>query len=265
MKNLTGYWTGTLSGTNSGGVTLDIKQVDDRVFGVGKFHEPALGHYEYSIEGKLDQRLSFTLDPGKNPHGLILGKVHAVGALETDNKITGRWKSDIETEGVFTVERHDMSQVEAELPKSNSVFVVHGHDEGTKQSVARFLEKLGVEPVILQEQINKGMTVLEKFEAFADRAAFAVILMTPDDKGYPVNQESEAKYRARQNVILELGYFAAKLGRNRTLVLTKGDVELPSDIFGIVYEKLDHGEGWKMRLARELREAGLEIDMNKAI
>lgn len=122
-----------------------------------------------------------------------------------------------------------------------------------------------MKPVILQEQINKGMTVLEKFEAFSDRAAFAIILMTPDDKGYPVNLEYEAKYRARQNVILELGYFAAKLGRNRTLVLTKGDIELPSDIFGIVYEKLDHGEGWKIRLARELREAGFNIDMNKAI
>jgi len=265
MKNLTGYWTGTLSGTNSGGVTLDIKQVDDQVFGIGKIHEPALGYYEYSIKGKIEDSLSFTLDPGKNPRGLVLGKVHAVGSIENENKITGRWKSDIGTEGVFTVERHDMSEVVAHLPKNKSVFVVHGHDEGTKQSVARFLEKMGVVPVILQEQINKGMTVLEKFEAFADRAVFAIVLMTPDDKGYPVNRESEAKYRARQNVILELGYFSAKLGRNRILVLTEGDIELPSDIFGVVYEKMDHGEGWKIRLARELREAGLEIDLNKAI
>jgi Predicted nucleotide-binding protein containing TIR -like domain len=265
MKNLTGYWTGTISGTNSGGITLDIKQIDNRIFGIGKIHEPALGQYEYSIEGTVGNNISFNLLPGKNPHGLPLGKVHAIGVIESENKITGRWKSEIETEGVFTVERFSVKEIENELPKKNSVFIVHGHDEGAKQSVARFLERLGIEPVILQEQINKGMTVLEKFEVFADRAAFAVVLMTPDDKGYPVNGESEARLRARQNVILELGYFASKLGRDKTLVLTKGDLELPSDVFGLVYEKMDHGEGWKMRLARELKAANFEIDMNKVI
>jgi len=265
MDNLTGYWTGTLSGTNSGGISLNIKQLDNRIFGIGKFHEPALGYYEYSIEGKVEENISFSLLPGKNPLGLILGKVTAIGVIETENKITGRWRSEIGTEGAFIIERFNVKEIEKELPKKNSVFIVHGYDEGARQSVARFIEKLGIEPVILQEQINKGMTVLEKFEIFADRAGFAVVLMTPDDKGYPVNRESEAKTRARQNVILELGYFAAKLGRDRTLVLTKGDLELPSDIFGLVYEKMDQGEGWKMRLARELKEVGFEIDMNKAI
>jgi predicted nucleotide-binding protein len=89
--------------------------------------------------------------------------------------------------------------------------------------------------------------------------------MTPDDFGYPGGKEEEKKHRPRQNVVLELGYFAARLGRDKTLVLTRGDVEMPSDFLGLVYEAMDKGEGWKMRLARELKAAGFDIDLNRAI
>lgn len=177
----------------------------------------------------------------------------------------GGLPSEIGTEGVLSATRFENKQLVPALPDNNSVFLVHGHDEGAKHSVARFLEQLGVKPVILQEQINRGMTVIEKFEEFAARAGFAVILMTPDDFGYPIGKEEEKKQRPRQNVVLELGFFAAKLGRAKTLVLIKGDVEMPSDVMGLVYEPMDRTEGWKMRLARELKAAGFEIDMNKVI
>ena len=109
------------------------------------------------------------------------------------------------------------------------------------------------------------MTVIEKFEDFAARAGFAIVLMTPDDFGYPVGKEEEKKHRPRQNVVLELGYFAAHLGRSKTFVLLKGDIEMPSDVLGLVYERMDNSEGWKMRLARELKGAGFEIDLNQTI
>ena len=109
------------------------------------------------------------------------------------------------------------------------------------------------------------MTVIEKFEDFAARAGFAVVLMTPDDYGYPSGKEEEKKHRPRQNVVLELGYFAACLGRNKTFVLVKGEIEMPSDVLGLVYERMDNNEGWKIRLARELKSAGFNIDLNRAI
>jgi predicted nucleotide-binding protein len=143
--------------------------------------------------------------------------------------------------------------------------VVHGHDDGAKHSVARFLEQLGIVPVILQEQINRGMTVIEKFEDLAGRAGFAVILITPDDMGHAAGKEQEKKNRPRQNVVLELGYFVGRLGRSKTLVLVKGEVEMPSDVLGLVYEPMDRTEGWKIRLARELKASGFEIDLNRAI
>jgi predicted nucleotide-binding protein len=267
MANIdfSGYWTGKIEGTNQGGLTLDIRQTGDIVAGVAKLSEPSLGQYEYFIEGQARESLSARLTPGRQSGNINLGVVQVVASLDAQGKMSGRWTSGIGTEGVFSATKYDASKLEEELPTSNSVFLVHGHDEGAKHSVARFIEQLGVTPVILQEQINRGMTIIEKFEEFAARAGFAVILMTPDDVGYPVSREEEKKHRPRQNVLLELGYFAAKLGRSKTFVLTKGDVEMPSDIFGLVYEPMDKNEGWKIRLARELKAAGFTIDLNRAI
>lgn len=109
------------------------------------------------------------------------------------------------------------------------------------------------------------MTIIEKFEDFANRAGFAVILMTPDDYGYPKEQEEKKKARPRQNVLFELGYFLAKLGRNRTLVFTKGELELLSDFSGVVYESIDNGDGWKLKLAQELKSSGFNINLNNAL
>lgn len=146
----------------------------------------------------------------------------------------------------------------------NRVFVIHGHDEAARETVARFLEKLGLEPVILHEQANKGRTIIEKFEDLAD-VAFAVVLLTPDDMGGLKDEQTEPKSRARQNVILELGFFLGKFGRQRVCPLTKGDVETPSDYDGVVYTKLDDAGAWKMKLVQELRAADFDVDANKVI
>ena len=144
------------------------------------------------------------------------------------------------------------------------VFVVHGHDDGTKETVARYLTKLKLEPVILHEQTNRGRTVIEKFEAHSD-VAFAVVLFTPDDVGYPKDHPEEAKPRARQNVVLELGFFMASLGRDRVCVLYKSGVEVPSDYAGVLYHQIDDAGAWRFLLAREMKETGLDIDLNNTV
>lgn len=147
---------------------------------------------------------------------------------------------------------------------SNRVFIVHGHDNAAKESVARFLSKLELEPVVLHEQPNAGRTIIEKFEAHSD-VAFAVVLLTPDDIGHPAGNSAAAKSRARQNVILELGFFTAALGRSRVCALYVGGVEIPSDFAGVLYHELDPAGAWRLMLARELRAGGLEVDMNRAL
>lgn len=149
-------------------------------------------------------------------------------------------------------------------PRSRRVFVVHGHDDGLKETVARFLAKLGLEPVVLHEQPNRGRTVIEKFEQHSD-VSFAVVLCTPDDVGYPAGKTEESRPRARQNVVLELGFFLAALGREHVCVLYSDGVELPSDYSGVLYEELDRKGAWRLRLAAEIKASGLEVDLNSAI
>lgn len=147
---------------------------------------------------------------------------------------------------------------------SNNVFIVHGHDEQAKESSARFVEKLGLNAVILHEQPNEGKTIIEKLEKHTD-AAYAVILFTPDDVGSSSASPEDLQPRARQNVLVELGYMAAKLGRDRVCVLRKGNVEMPSDFLGVLYIDIDSAGAWRLELAKELKVAGLKVDLNQAM
>jgi predicted nucleotide-binding protein len=143
------------------------------------------------------------------------------------------------------------------------VFIVHGHDDGAKDAVARFLQKLDLQPVVLHEQPNKGRTIIEKFEDHS-AVAFAVVLFTPDDVGHPAGYPDAARPRARQNVLLELGFFMHAIGRDRVCVLYKVGVEIPSDYAGVLYHELDKAGAWQVQLAKEMKAVGLPVDMNDA-
>jgi predicted nucleotide-binding protein len=147
---------------------------------------------------------------------------------------------------------------------SNRVFLVHGHDDAAKEAVARFLEKLRVEAVILHEKPTEGRTVIEKLEHHSD-VDFAVVLLTPDDVGSAKDAADELRPRARQNVVLELGYFVGLLGRKNVCALHKGALELPSDYVGVIYVPFDSAGGWRLHLAKELKSAGFSVDMNLAL
>ncbi|MGX5733884.1 TIR domain-containing protein [Bosea thiooxidans] len=143
------------------------------------------------------------------------------------------------------------------------VFIVHGHDELPRETLARFLEKQGLEAVILHEKANGGMTIPEKLIKHGD-VGFAVVLLTPDDFGRAKDAKND-RPRARQNVLLELGYFVGRIGRDKVCALLKGDIEMPTDYVGVGYVKWDEAGAWKMQLAKELDEAGYDIDFNKVM
>jgi len=152
----------------------------------------------------------------------------------------------------------------AQVPlTSHRIFLVHGHEEAALHETARFLEKLEQEVIVLREQPNRGRTIIEKFEDYAD-VGFAVVLLTGDDIGGST-KGIEQKPRARQNVIFEMGYFIGRLGRDRVCALYSPGVEIPSDYTGVLYQELDSKGSWRLELARELKAAGYEIDMNKAL
>jgi len=170
--------------------------------------------------------------------------------------------SEMEEETQDTEKSLDRSNAERPV-NSRKVFVVHGHDHGSKETVARFLAKLDLDPIILHEQADKGRTVIEKFEDYSD-VQCAVVILSPDDIAYAKSDPAKQEERARQNVILELGYFIGRLGRDRTFALLLNGVSQPSDLGGILYISMSDGS-WRMKLVRELKEAGIEVDANKAI
>jgi len=158
-----------------------------------------------------------------------------------------------------------------EITASAQIFLVHGRNDDLKTRVARLLERTGKHAVtILHEQANQSRTIIEKFEDHAGRADYAVVLFSGDDVGHlapsyvPENEALRPEsLRARQNVVLELGWFAGRLGRSRVTVLYEPDVEMPSDYVGVTYTELDEGGQWQFELLRELRSAGLTFDLNK--
>jgi len=149
-------------------------------------------------------------------------------------------------------------------PNIKEVFLVHGADHGVKDTVARYLAKLNLNPIILHEQPNLGDTIIEKLERRSP-VAFSVVLLTPDDKAFPISNPSEPKSRARQNVVFELGFFIGRLGRGKVCALYTERVELPSDFQGVVYIPYDASGAWKLSLAKELKASGLDIDLNNAL
>jgi predicted nucleotide-binding protein len=161
--------------------------------------------------------------------------------------------------------QHDHVVSPPEAVRGHKIFLVHGHDQLALHETARFLEKLGQEVVILREQPNQGRTIVEKFEEYAD-VGFAIVLLTADDHGGPKSSDPATfRHRARQNVIFELGYFIGRIGRGRVCALYQQGVEIPSDYAGVLYVELDERGAWRLEIAKELRAAGLEVDMNDAL
>lgn len=154
----------------------------------------------------------------------------------------------------------------AALPNTKTkIFVVHGHDTTSLEQLELVLRRLGLDPYILQNNDGHSKTLIEALEQqIYKEAAFGIILLTPDDYGYPKAQGEENRQpRARQNVILELGMVMASLGRERMVLLKKGALELPTDVSGVIYlEFNEHVKEVAVKLATRMKGAGIEIDDN---
>lgn len=147
--------------------------------------------------------------------------------------------------------------------KATTVFVVHGRPQAPRMEVELLIRKAtSVEPVVLTDQVNKGATLIEKLEEHLGGPSFAVIIMTADDLGHLDEAGANSAPRARQNVVLELGFAMGALGRRKVAILHEEGIELPSDISGVGYYPLDQGGAWKARLLGELQAAGIEVDAN---
>ena len=131
------------------------------------------------------------------------------------------------------------------------------------------IEKLGLKAIILHEKASGDKTVIEKFEKYSD-VGFALVLLSPDDEGAEYgSMKEDFQPRARQNVIFEFGFFIAKLGRAKVIVLVKEldgeEIERPSDLTGIIYEPYDKLGAWRLNVVRELRTNGYSVTADSLI
>ena len=162
----------------------------------------------------------------------------------------------------ITPKKEEKTQIVTEELDLTKVFIVHGHDDLLKTEVARFIEKLGLEAIILHEQASSGNTIIEKIEEYSN-VGFGIVLYTPCDVGAKNEKSPNLQTRARQNVVFEHGFLIGKIGRRNVCALVKGSIEKPNDISGVVYVSTE--EEWKLNLAKELRNSGYIIDMNLVI
>jgi len=147
--------------------------------------------------------------------------------------------------------------------RSNKIFVVHGHDNKMKLDVVQTLQKLDLDPIILNEEPTKRLNIIEKITDYA-HVSFAIVLLSPDNLSYPENKNpAEAKYVARQNVIFELGYFLGRLGKQNVIALyrKKKDFEISTEYTGVLW--IEYKSGWYFKLIKELQACNFDVDANK--
>lgn len=152
------------------------------------------------------------------------------------------------------------------LDENKKVFIVHGRNTAMRHQVTSALGRLKIDWSVLESESNGGNTVIEKFLTNAEDCRYAIILFSADDLGKLNNSEEPLKLRTRQNVILELGFFLAKVGRKNLFILHEvgKDIESPSDFNGIVSEVLDDFGGWKAKLIKEMKKSGMYINESLA-
>ena len=182
--------------------------------------------------------------------------------------------------GTYNVQGRNTSEVKASLdeaeqgaikaqssqPINKKVFVVYGHDHDTRHQLEAMLLRWGLEPLILDQLRSEGQTIIEKLESYTSEVNFAVVLATPDDQGHRAEHPDEEAYRARQNVVLELGMLLSKLGRKKVAILLKDqeNMERPSDIQGLIYIPFkDSLKDAGLMLAKEMCAQGYQIDVPK--
>lgn len=249
----------TLSGGRSPELTALIASINDtleRCFG-----DNTTAYNRLSDATKLEHVSYFVFSGQPTPDYIKLTRnniTRAVALLKEGQRMLQEDLADFEEAEIQDPVASAVSAT-TNTTLSKKVFIVHGREDGLKEATARFLQTIGLEPVILHEQASGNRTVIEKIERYGD-VSFAVVLLTPDDTGALKGEEPVP--RARQNVLLELGYFMGRLGRANVCALRQGQVDVPTDFAGVIWIDLDPAGAWKVGLAKELKEAGHTIDWN---
>ena len=196
----------------------------------------------------------------------LAGKLSTPIYKELDNALDsfGGWDDENLLEkinGYLSAIYESQINTKGEPMSNNKVFIVHGRAQDTRDDIELFTRRIGLDPIILCNQPNGGLTIIEKIEQYTN-VNFAIVLYTSCDLG-KYKEDSELKPRARQNVIFEHGYLMNKLTRKNVIALVENNVETPGDLSGVVYISLSDTD-WKQQIMRELQNCNIAFDWSKA-
>ena len=199
------------------------------------------GNLHYEIGETLNSLRSLTIDLVEPEKKEIFSQMISVIKIRKDAQYTvAKYQGIMACDQIISIlenlhnnksNKAASNTVTRVLPDSKRIFIVHGHDmENALRLQARLQDRYDCEPVILSEEPSKGRSIIEKFESEAANCSYAFILFTPDDF---VKKNNEEYMQARPNVILELGWFYGRLGRDRVCILFRKGTSIPSDLGGI--------------------------------
>jgi predicted nucleotide-binding protein len=249
------------------------------VIAVGHVSEIRRGCLAIEFEGNLDDLTALVerhgfggswATDGQGKHSFRPKRGGVLNYWESTGRIQCQGPADKKAalEGIFLGEPVAPAPVPQAEPVSKprrQVFVVYGHDKEARDQLESMIRRWGLEPLILDQLPSKGQTIIEKLEEYTGEVDFAIVLATPDDIGYRKTHEDEKAYRARQNVVLELGMLLIKLGRPKVAILLRNqeEMERPSDIQGLIYIpfKTDLQKEVGPTLAKEMAALGYTIDV----
>ncbi len=251
LKNLVDKYN-PIKFSDSEGKTLLYQKICETYGEVEDIYSEIIGNQKVSVPKIRGGESQY---PNYFEAGFLSGRtIHSHQGFSELLKVIGRVK-------ILASKKNEPKQMTKIM--SNHIFLVHGHDDLAKMECARFIEQLGYEPIILHEQPSSGKTIIEKIEEFSN-VGFGIVLYTPCDIGAKSSSSApDFQPRARQNVVFEHGFLNGKLGRHNVCALVKGKLEIPNDISGIVYVLMDDNGAWKIDVAKEMRNSGYDVDMNK--
>lgn len=196
----------------------------------------------------------------KNTTGSIINWWPNKGTLQFQGKNIDNFKKSI----LSILDDTDTNSIRSN--PSQKIFIVYGHDSDTLDQLELILRRADLSPYILKNESEESKTIIEALEGnIQTNCGCGIVLLTPDDYGYSKDKtDIDKQARARQNVILEMGMVLAAFGRQRTLILKKGNLEIPSDINGVLYidfnDRVDEVKG---KIANKLEKLGFNINRAK--
>ena len=142
--------------------------------------------------------------------------------------------------------------------ENKNVFIVYGRDENLLNEVKLLVTQLGLKPILISNEPDKGRSIFGKIKDSVNKCCYSIVLWTPDDVGSLATETEKIQFRARENVLIELGYVVAKLGEENVTIIKKGNPNIPTDIQGLALILREESE-WKNHLYKNLKEVFKDI------